>query len=134
MIMKWEDPNLEYVSLHTSFDTSEEIHDAEESDIPLPADDLKTRFLALAKQWREETGMLSSSSKIAAHPACQQIIEMGEGVIPLILREMQERPGHWSIALRTITGENPVPPEEAGYVRQVADAWIQWGRKKGHIA
>ena len=78
--------------------------------------------------------MLSSPTRKAAHPAYQQIIEMGERAVPLILQEMQRHPGHWSMALQAITGENPVPKEAAGHVTQVADAWTEWGRKKGYLA
>ena len=33
-----------------------------------------------------------------------------------------------------ITGENPVPPEAAGKVRQMADAWVEWGKLQGLIS
>lgn len=100
----------------------------------LTDNDLETEFRTLADKWREETGMLSSTSKKAMHPAYQQIIGMGKRAIPLILQELKERPSHWFVALRSITGENPAPPEAAGCVKKIADAWIEWGQKKGHIA
>ena len=102
---------------------------------PLKTDtptDLAAAFRALAEQWSAETGILSSPRQIAAHPAHQQIIAMGPPVIPLILREMQRQPGHWSLTLRAITGENPVAPEAAGYTREIAAAWREWGRRNGY--
>ena len=99
-----------------------------------PGDNVEARFRALTKLWREETGPLSSPTRKAAHPAYQQIIEMGESAIPLILQDMQDQPGHWSMALQAITGENPVPKIAAGHVIQVADAWTEWGRSKGYLA
>ena len=99
-----------------------------------PEDNFEVTFRALTEWWREETGLLSSPSRKAAHPAYQQIIEMGEKAVPFILREMQDHPGHWSMALQAITGENPVPKEAAGHVIEVANAWLKWGRKKGHLA
>ena len=99
-----------------------------------PTSDLETRFRALADQWRWETGPLSSSSKMAAHPAYQEIIGMGPAAIPLVLRELQERCDHWFAALRALSGENPVPREFAGRVPKMRELWLEWGREKGYIS
>ena len=96
--------------------------------------DLAIRFRALADQWRRETGPLSSSSRIAAHPAYQEIIGMGPAVLPLILRELQEHGDHWFAALRAISGENPVPQKYAGRIPKIAECWLEWGRGKGYIS
>ena len=99
-----------------------------------PTTDLETRFRALADQWRRETGGLSSISQMAAHPAHQEIIEMGPAAIPLLLRELQERGGHWFMALRALSGENPVPREFAGRIPKMRELWLEWGREKGYIS
>ena len=101
---------------------------------PGAEDGMETQFRELVDQWQEETGMLSSTSKKAIHPAYQEIIGMGEKAIPMILRELEERPSHWFFALQSMTGENPVPPEAAGHVGKGADAWIKWGREKGYTS
>ena len=98
-----------------------------------PTTALETRFRALADQWHWETGPLSSSTAIAAHPAYQEIIGMGPAVIPLVLRELQERGGHWFAALRALSGENPVPREYAGRIPKITELWLEWGREKGYI-
>lgn len=95
--------------------------------------DVEAQFRALADQWRRETGLLSSSTQKTAHPAYQEIIGMGAAAIPLILREMQERGGHWFAALRAISGENPVPREYAGQIPRIREGWLEWGRLQGHI-
>ena len=95
---------------------------------------LATRFRALADQWRLETGPISSSTAIAAHPAYQEIIGMGPAAIPLVLRELQERCDHWFAALRALSGENPVPREFAGRVPKMRELWLEWGREKGYIS
>lgn len=59
---------------------------------------------------------------------------MGPPALPLILQEMQRQPGHWSLTLRAITGENPAPPAAAGYTRKIAAAWLEWGRRNGYLA
>ena len=100
----------------------------------LPTDDPGSRFRSLADQWREETGMLSSNHQMERHPAYREIIQMGEAAIPLILQELEERPYHWFGALVTLTGDNPVPPEDAGYIQKMTVAWIGWGQQKGYIS
>ena len=102
--------------------------------IDTPTTELETRFRALADQWRRETGGLSSISQKAAHPAHQEIIEMGPAAIPLLLRELQERGGHWFMALRALSGENPVPREYAGRIPKITECWLEWGRERGYIS
>lgn len=94
--------------------------------------DIETRFLELAQQWRRETGMMSLVTKMSMHPAYQRIIGMGQPVVPLILRELEQEPDHWFWALQAITGANPVQPEQRGRLPQMAAAWIQWGREHGY--
>jgi len=94
---------------------------------------LLDEFRALADQWHEETDDLSSPSKIAMHPAYQRIISKGERVLPLILEDLKERRGEWYWALRTISGESPVPAHAAGNRRLVDEAWLDWGRSRGYI-
>lgn len=91
-----------------------------------------TRFLILKARWEAETAVLSSVSEIAMHPAYQQIIGMGHIAIPLILAEIREKPGHWFWALKSITGEDPVVPEQRGRMKEMTEAWLCWGKKQGY--
>ncbi len=67
------------------------------------------------------------------HTAYQQIIGMGPIAIPFILIEMQKRSGHWFWALKSITGEDPVPPESRGIINEMAKAWINWGINQRYL-
>lgn len=96
-------------------------------------DEVESRFNELMDRWIQVTGMLSSVAKKTMHPAYREIIEMGEPAIPLLLRELMNRPNHWTAALRSITSEDPVPPESAGYMQRMADAWLMWGTERGYI-
>jgi hypothetical protein len=80
-----------------------------------------------------ETGMLSSISRKVEHPAYLKIIGMGRPAVPLILRAMRQRRAFWFEALRQITGEDPAVGAGAKNPSQVTDAWLEWGRKNGHI-
>jgi hypothetical protein len=89
------------------------------------------KFHELAAQWSRETAHLSSTTARLAHPAYQSIIALGQDALPLLIEQMKAGRGHWDAALRTITGENPVPVEHAGKFRLIATDWVHWAEKRG---
>ena len=91
----------------------------------------QVRFNHLATQWIQETGALSSPIAMAMNPNYQQIIGMGPNVVPLILQRLSEKYEHWFWALEAITAENPIHPEHVGYVKLMAQDWLDWGIVKG---
>lgn len=91
----------------------------------------RDRFARLASIWRGETQWLSSTTEIAMHPAYQAIIGMGPEALPMILEDLRENSGHWYWALKAISDEDPVPPQDRGMVRKMRAAWLQWGKERG---
>lgn len=91
------------------------------------------KFQELKSRWEVDTAILSSITEIAMNPAYQQIIGMGRSAIPLILAEMEVTPGHWFWALKSITGEDPVLPEQRGRIKEMTKAWLNWGKEQGYI-
>ena len=103
-----------------------------------PIENVEQRFRRLDAQWKAETGVLSDPGKIMGHPAMRAIIAMGEDVVPLILRDLQDKPSLLVWALPEITGENLAPPRtEGGFLKWNVDtqveAWLRWGREKGLV-
>jgi hypothetical protein len=93
----------------------------------------RERFQQLVAEWKERSRHMSNTAQMAMLQPYQKIIGMGLDAVPLILEELQREPDQWFWALEAITDENPVPPEAAGKVRLMADAWIEWGRGHGFI-
>lgn len=93
---------------------------------------LARKFRGLVATWKEETGSKSIVSEKVVHPAYQQIISMGEKAIPLLLRELFVSPDHWFVALRSISGINPIKPEHRGRIKLMAKDWLDWGNKHGY--
>jgi hypothetical protein len=89
-------------------------------------------FYRRTATWRAETCFLSDINEKCNHPAYLQIIEMGPDVVPLILEELEREPDHWFAALRKLTGENPVPAEARGRLKDMTLAWLDWARKHGY--
>jgi hypothetical protein len=94
--------------------------------------EIENTFMKLADQWRRETRGVSSTNQMSMHPAYQQIIGMGEAVVPLLLRELERKSGQWFWALKAITREDPVPPKFRGRTKEMIRLWLDWGRQKGY--
>ena len=101
-------------------------------EISLRKTDPQLAFEALASEWKEQVGGSSFVAEKTNHPAYQKIIEMGSVVVPFILRELEQKPTHWFEALKAITGANPIQPEQRGRTKQMAQAWLNWGREQGY--
>lgn len=101
------------------------------SDTP-PAETVEERFRRLEATWAAEVGHFSSPSVLRGHSAFQEIIGLGEAVVPLMLRDLEERPRLWVWALPEITGANPVPASDRGKIRQMSEAWLRWGKANGY--
>jgi hypothetical protein len=93
---------------------------------------LEALFLDLVRRWKEERGPTSSTTQLAMCPSYQRIIGLGPAVVPLLLRELEREVDHWFWALKSITGDDPVPAESRGKVREMAECWLAWGRQEGY--
>jgi hypothetical protein len=98
------------------------------------AGSIRGRFERLAAEWKQQSRYLSNTAQMAMLPPYQRIVGMGLAAVPLILEELRREPNQWFWALEAITEENPVPPEAAGNVRLMAQAWIEWGKQQGLTA
>jgi hypothetical protein len=97
-----------------------------------PTETVEQRFRRLEAVWDADTRYLSDTHKIIGHPAFQEIISMGEAVVPLMLRDLEREPMFWVWALPRITKANPVRPEDGGNIRKMSEAWVKWGREQGY--
>lgn len=88
------------------------------------------QFQTLADKWREFTRFRSSLTEITDNPVYRAIIQLGDDVVPLLLRELQRQPEPWFAALREITGEDPVSPSQRGDMRAMTQSWLRWGRQR----
>jgi len=94
---------------------------------------LRSVFQGLLKHWKGGTSAMSSTETMKQHPAYTAIISWGERAIPLLLSEMENNATRLMPALRQLTGENPIPPEDRGNVAQMREHWLRWGREHGYI-
>lgn len=88
-------------------------------------------FHELAARWRAETFHMSSTHDVVLNPAYLQIIGLGKPIVPLLLRELQERPEPWFWALTALTGDDPT--NGAQTFDEAVQAWLSWGRDKGYL-
>ncbi len=97
-----------------------------------PVEAVEERFRRLEATWLGAVGFSSSSTELENHPAFQEIIRMGDAVVPLMLRDLEKRPRLWVWALPEITGVNPITPSDAGNIGKMSEAWLKWGKEQGY--
>jgi hypothetical protein len=98
----------------------------------VPEETLEERFRRLAAAWHKAVALQSSPTIRNNHPAYQEIISLGLGVVPLLLRDMEENHTHWFAALRHITGANPIAEAAAGDIPRMVEAWLAWAKDNGY--
>lgn len=96
-------------------------------------EDMARRFDELAAKWRDDTEFDSAPTTIYQHPAYLEIVGWGASVLPLMFADLATHGSFWFGALRTLTGEDPVPPEDRGRIARMREHWLGWGRARGHL-
>ncbi len=133
----------DYVKDVSEFVSGSAVYDLDAHAVtPVPSGDVFTdqatyhgmasRFATLVDQWLGDTSLSSSLTEMVSHKAYLAIIGMGPPAVPLLLRELEERPTFWFAALEAIIGENPVPPEAQGDLQAMTEAWLEWGEQQGY--
>ena len=89
-------------------------------------------FERLADEWEHDRPRGADIKQMTKHSAYQRIIAMGEPAVPWLLQRLAEKPDHWFVALNAITGARPVPPESRGRIKEMTQAWLNWGRQQGY--
>ena len=94
--------------------------------------ELEATFAELVQAWHKEADYYSFVDQRVSHWAYRKIIELGEPVLPLILRELEASGGDWRHALEILTGANPLKNEMWGESGAVKKAWLEWAREQGY--
>lgn len=98
---------------------------------------LEKRFCEQAEKWARETKHLSSPAQKVIHLSYQAILGMAlenkEGVIRLLLRDLQDNRREWFWALSYLAQTNPINPKDAGKMDKMIKAWVDWGARRGLI-
>jgi len=93
--------------------------------------DLEANFNRLVRTWKQATGYYSITTRRYAHASYQEMLVMGKAIIPLILRELQERPDWWFEALKALTKEDPTKPTDNFHA--AVESWVRWGKERNLI-
>lgn len=101
--------------------------------LPISRTELSQKFRRLSATWEYNNEMNSSVSAMSLQPEYQEIIGMGKAVLPFLFRELMASPNHWFWALKSITGEDPVPVADRGNLAKMTEAWVKWGKQEGYV-
>jgi len=123
-----------YQAPEDTVDSDSPVSQAAHPDVLISHDqlNLQREFTELVRQWERERPRGSNVADMVTHPAYQRIIGKGPRVVPLLLAELERKPGHWFWALHIITGVDPVSPESQGRLKEMAADWLAWGREQGY--
>jgi len=92
----------------------------------------KKLFKHLLNEWESGRQRGVSVEQMSMHPSYQRIVGMGQDAVPFLLEELERKPRHLFWALHAITGADPVPEQSRGKIKEMANAWIEWGRGQGY--
>jgi len=87
------------------------------------------RFRILAEKWKEQSRFFSFAQDRFRSEVYEEILKMGPDVLPFIVRDLEQSPGWWFHALKTLSGENPVPKEHQGNIHLMTQDWLQWAKR-----
>jgi hypothetical protein len=90
-------------------------------------------FFDLADRWKKERGATSSIAEMSACESYRRIMGMGPAALPFILESMKKKQDHWFVALRAITGADPVPDEARGNLAAMTKAWLAWAQERYYV-
>ena len=122
----WKDADIRYAE-------NEREHAAVQAPAGQSPPSLEEQFSALARQWTSKIKGHSLMGRAALNPAHLDILKLGNGAIPLILKRLKSDPTPWFITLRMIAGHSPVKPKDAGNIQKMTEAWLAWGKENGYI-
>jgi hypothetical protein len=103
---------------------------------PVKSNILQNKFDLLSRQWRNETGGMSTIKDKITHPNYLLIIALGSDVVPYILNDLKKYRSFWYKALETLLNENLTIPKEKDFdnFETLRLAWIKWGKENRYIS
>lgn len=96
-------------------------------------ENLQQDFYELASNWKIQTAHFSTTYHKVNNSSYLKIIGMGEKALPFILKDLEEGPEHWFVALNSITKQNPISEDDFGDMQAMSHSWVTWGKENGII-
>lgn len=91
----------------------------------------ENKFWDLVRKWEYDTRNISSASQILGHPSVAGLVQMGQEIIPLLLKVMKDN-YHFTFILHKLTGEWPVKDEYKGNGPMIIQSWRKWAHRHGY--
>ena len=92
-------------------------------------------FNCLVDRGQSETMFSSSHQYIFSNPCYVTIKDMGEEIIPFVIRRLQKEESWIFLILYDIVKKEDRPNTDgmAGYLVKLRDVWLEWGKEKEYI-
>ena len=89
------------------------------------SDKLQSDFIELKKNWIDSASF-HSNPNLLYDENYQKIIEMGDKIVPILIKDLDTNNGDWIRALHEITGINPIKESNVGYMEKMIEDWKEW--------
>jgi len=99
----------------------------------------KQLFRNHVERWVNDVKDISSFTDLVLHEDYKTISGLGPRAIPLLFRELRDRPHFWFDALRTLLQANegikvdPVEEEDRGNLQKMTASWLAWAVENDYI-
>lgn len=90
-------------------------------------------FTELFAALTEKTKYSSITNVALKSSVGKRLIDLGDKTVQYMFRQNIPLNAHTMCLLFEITGENPVPNEDAGHIEHMANAWRKWAKEKGYL-
>ncbi len=90
------------------------------------------RFQVLVTRWNAATRYRSNINALRSHPVYRELVNLGDPAVPLILAEVEREPNVPGSSCSPRSLGRTRYPALAGRVNAMAEAWLDWGRRRGY--
>ena len=87
---------------------------------------MNDKFTELKNKWFNEAGLYSDPSMLYGNRYYQEIIKLGEKVVPFLKEDLNSPNGDWVYALMEILKVNPIKKEHNGFNDKMKQDWVDY--------
>lgn len=88
--------------------------------------EIEDKFNKHVLGWKQHKRHSSLSSEICSGEDYEAILDLGSDCVPFILKSMKTEADLWFLALRELTGCDPIPLDHYGDINLMTQDWLEW--------
>lgn len=89
-------------------------------------DDIGYKFKHFKNEWIKQTRYHSNPELVYSNENYKEIINLGDKVVPFLIKDLDENDGDWLFALSSILNIDPVNEENRGNWNKMKKDWNKY--------